>query len=224
MQPDQAVFDRWSGAAPFWEKHRDVIRQMFAPVTQALVDDARIGGGYAVLDIATGPGEPALNLARAVGPTGKVTATDLSEAMLAALRSNATAEGMTNVETRRCDAQQLPFADAEFDAVVCQFGLMFVPDKALAAREAHRVLKPGGLFLFNVWDAIEYNDLPRVARKVVTGFFEDNPPDFYDVPFSFCDPDCEFWWRDYWVPRYGETIGLEAAAGFGGGGVRDVHS
>ena len=60
MQQDQAVIDRWSGAAPFWEKHRETIRQMFAPVTQALIEDAAIASGHTVLDVATGPGEPAL--------------------------------------------------------------------------------------------------------------------------------------------------------------------
>ena len=72
MQSDQAVINGWSGAAPFWEKHREIIRQMFAPVTQALVEDGLIGSGHAVLDIATGPGEPALSVAALVGPEGKV--------------------------------------------------------------------------------------------------------------------------------------------------------
>src|SRR5436190_20225545 len=68
MQPDPADIARWSGAAPFWEKYRETIRQMFVPVTQALVEDGQIGSGHAVLDIATGPGEPALSVADLVGP------------------------------------------------------------------------------------------------------------------------------------------------------------
>ena len=63
MQPDQGVIDRWSGSAPFWEKHSEVIRQMFAPVTDALIEDAQIGSEQVVLDIAMGPGEPALSVA-----------------------------------------------------------------------------------------------------------------------------------------------------------------
>ena len=76
MQPDQEVLNRWSGSAPFWEKHREIIRQMFAPITQALVEDGQIASQQAVLDIATGPGEPALSLAAVVGPEGKIFGID----------------------------------------------------------------------------------------------------------------------------------------------------
>src|ERR1035438_6996112 len=72
MYPDQALINRWRGAAPFWEKHCEIIRLMFAPVTQALIEDGLIGRRHAVLDIATGPGEPALDVAALVGPEGKV--------------------------------------------------------------------------------------------------------------------------------------------------------
>ena len=70
MQPGQETISTWRNSAPFWEKHREVIRQMFAPVTQALVEDGLIGRGHTVLDIATGPGEPALTIAALVGPEG----------------------------------------------------------------------------------------------------------------------------------------------------------
>src|SRR5437588_4942511 len=86
MQPDQAVINRWNDAAPFWEKHREVIRQMFAPVTQALVEEALIGDRHTVLDIATGPGEPALTVAALVGPEGKVIGIDPVPEMVAAAR------------------------------------------------------------------------------------------------------------------------------------------
>jgi enediyne biosynthesis protein CalE5 len=86
MQPDQEVINRWSCSAPFWEKHREIIRQMFAPVAQALITDGQIGSGQAVLDIATGPGEPALTLAEVVGPQGKVLGIDPIPEMVAAAR------------------------------------------------------------------------------------------------------------------------------------------
>ena len=72
MRPDQEVISAWRDSARFWEKHREIIRQMFAPVTQSLVEDGLIVSGHAVLDIATGPGEPALTIAALVGPEGKV--------------------------------------------------------------------------------------------------------------------------------------------------------
>lgn len=92
-----------------------------------------------------------------------------------------------NVEWRQADATDLPFADQSFDAVVCQFGLMFVPDKAQAIGEVYRALKPGGKFVFNVWDAIEQNRFAHIAHATISRFFEDNPPDFYQIPFSFHD-------------------------------------
>src|ERR1700757_3005315 len=76
MQPEQEVINRWTGSAPYWEKHREIIRQMFTPVTDALVKDAQIGSGHHILDIATGPGEPALSLAAVVGSQGKVVGID----------------------------------------------------------------------------------------------------------------------------------------------------
>jgi SAM-dependent methyltransferase len=83
----------------------------------------------------------------------------------------------------------LPFGNQLFDAVVCQFGIMFVPDKALAAREAHRVLKPGGLFLFNVWDAMEHNELGQLTHQTIASYFDKDPPAFYEVPFGYHDQD-----------------------------------
>ena len=100
MQPDQAVINGWSGAAPFWEKHREIIWQMFAPVTQALVEEGLIGSGHAVLDIATGPGEPALTIAALVGPEGKVFGIDPAPEM---------------VEAARRETDHLGFRNAQFD-------------------------------------------------------------------------------------------------------------
>jgi ubiquinone/menaquinone biosynthesis C-methylase UbiE len=113
-------------------------------------------------------------------------ATDLNPGMIAyAQRKFGPTE---NVEWRGADAAALPFSDGSFDAVVCQFGLMFVPEKELAMREAYRVLKSGGVFLFNVWDSMEHNRFGQIAHKTIGSFFEVNPPTFYDIPFSFYDP------------------------------------
>ena len=83
------------------------------------------------------------------------------------------------MEADGCD---LPFHDRKFDAVVCQFGIMFVLDKALAARQAYRVLKRDGIFLFNVWDALKHNKLGELAHRTITSYFKKDPPTFYQVP------------------------------------------
>ena len=91
------------------------------------------------------------------------------------------------MEWLQADACSLPFDDQIFGPVVCDSGMMFVPDKALAAREAYRVLKPGGLFLFNTWDAMEHNELTRIAHETIASYFEKDPPAFYQVPFGYHD-------------------------------------
>src|SRR5438552_6558465 len=88
-----------------------------------------------------------------------------------------------NLQWQIADASALPFSDDSFDAVVCQFGLMFVPDKQSAVRECHRVLTSGGGFLFNVWDSIDRNPIAQITHKTVASFFDKDPPTFYEIPF-----------------------------------------
>src|ERR1700732_3468460 len=109
MQPEQEVINRWSGSAPFWEKHSEIIRQMFAPVTQALVEDGLIASRHTVLDIATGPGEPALSVAALVGTEGKVFGIDPVPEMVAAARREADHLGLRNAQFEVALADQLPF-------------------------------------------------------------------------------------------------------------------
>ena len=146
MQPDQDVVNRWSKSAHFWEKHREVIRGMFEPVTRALIQDAEISGGETVLDIATGPGEPALSLAGVVGPAGKVCGIDPIPGMIEAARRAAGSLEVKNVQFEVAFADHLPFSAGTFDAVVSRFGAMFFPAPADAVRETLRVLKPGRKF------------------------------------------------------------------------------
>src|ERR1700733_2095402 len=98
MRPDEEVIKRWRVSAPFWEKHRDIIRGMFAPITQALIEDAEIGTQDCVLDVATGPGEPALSVAAVVGPEGKVVGGDPIHGMIAAARTEAQRVGLQNAK------------------------------------------------------------------------------------------------------------------------------
>jgi ubiquinone/menaquinone biosynthesis C-methylase UbiE len=128
-----------------------------------------------VLEIAAGTGVVTRRLARLLPPDVEIVATDLNVPML----DQATAIGTTRaVQWRQADAMQLPLAEGEFDAVVCQFGAMFFPDKGRAFAEVRRVLRPGGLFLFNVWDRIEDNELADEVTRALAVMFPDDPPRF----------------------------------------------
>ncbi len=141
--------------------------------------------GMRVLETACGTGIVTERLVARLAGSGSLVATDLNEPMLA----YAAAKGLRTeyLEWRQADATKLPFADGSFDAVVCQFGLMFFPDKAAGVREAFRVLKPGGRFLVSVWDRLEDNPAPRITHETVAAFFTSDPPQFYTVPFSLHD-------------------------------------
>ena len=128
-----------------------------------------------ILEIAAGTGVVTRALASGLPGGVSIVASDLNRAML----DHASALGTTRaVEWRQADAMQLPFPDAAFDAVVCQFGVMFFPDKSRAFAEARRVLKPGGMFLFNVWDRIAENEFADSVTTALELVFPDDPPRF----------------------------------------------
>src|SRR4029077_12489610 len=90
-----------------------------------------------------------------------------------------------NVEFELADAAALPFADRIFDAIVCQFGVMFFPDKDKAYREAFRVLAPGGRYHFNVWDSFDFNPFARIVHETVGRFVGADVPRFYTIPSGY---------------------------------------
>jgi ubiquinone/menaquinone biosynthesis C-methylase UbiE len=189
MQRNEEVINRWSGSAQFWEKHRDIIRHMFAPVTEAIVEEARIGSGHSVLDIATGPGEPALTIASMVGPQGKVFGVDPIEDMVAAARREVSRLKLTNARFDVAFADHLPFPDDTFDAVVSRFGVMFFPSPLGAVREILRVLKPGRMMVFAVWHFAARNPFHCSLSRVVDRFVAPPTiePDALDT-FRFATP------------------------------------
>src|SRR6266404_1133795 len=158
---------------------------LFRPYAEDLVARLKLEENSSVLEVACGTGILTRILQDRLPATAKLVATDLNEPMIqTAAKKFRQGEA---IEWQQADASSLPFDDRSFDAVVCQFGIMFVPDKALSAHEAHRVLKPGGVFLFNVWDALEHNALGRIAHETISSFFEKDPPTFYQVPFGYHD-------------------------------------
>ena len=125
------------------------------PFRAALVDRLAAQPGERVLDLGTGPGEPAMTLGRQVGPTGHVTGVDLSERMVDLAQQVAQARGVGNVEFRVMDCAELAFPEASFDAAVSNFGFQIFTDPERAAREAHRVLRNGGRMAVSVWSTAD---------------------------------------------------------------------
>ena len=137
--------------------------------------------GMRVLETACGTGIVTEHLAGRLAGRGTLVATDLNAPMLAYAAAKLSTRA---VDWKEADATDLPFEDGAFDAVVCQFGLMFFPDKAAGVREAFRVLEPGGKFLVSVWDSLEDNPVARITHETVSAVFPDDPPQFYRIPFS----------------------------------------
>jgi SAM-dependent methyltransferase len=144
--------------------------------------------GMRILETACGTGIVTRRLLERLRGQGSIVATDLNEAMLEHGHAHIQADP-ARIAWQTADATKLPFPDGSFDAVVCQFGLMFFPDRAAGVHEAFRVLKPGGRYLFNVWDALARNPIQRIAHETAGGFFPADPPTFYLVPSSLHDPE-----------------------------------
>jgi SAM-dependent methyltransferase len=155
---------------------------IFADYAADMAQRAAAGDPARVLETAAGTGIVTRKLRDALPVDAHLTATDLNPPMLEIARAKFRAG--EQVEFRPADATALPFADASFEAVVCQFGLMFFPDKAKSFAEVFRVLVPGGRYLFSVWDSHRYNPFGRISHEVAGRFFPTDPPQFYGVPFS----------------------------------------
>src|SRR3984893_5021352 len=153
----EEVLREWRESAHYWQKHAGTIRTMFGPITQALIEDADISEGDAVLDVAGGAGEPSLTIAETVGPTGSVTCTDAAPEMVAAAESEAQRREITNVAFKQCAADSLPFESNSFDAVVSRLGVMFFPNPVAALREMLRVTKREGVITLAMWSKSELN-------------------------------------------------------------------
>lgn len=172
----------FSGSIPeLYDRHLGPV--LFEPYA---VDLARRlpPGAARVLEIAAGTGRLTRQLLRTLPAAGALLATDLNEPMLARA---AQLIADPRVTWRAADAQALPLGDGEFDAVVCQFGLMFAPDKPLALREMRRVLRKGGRLLLNTWDHLDRNEATKVLQDLALAAFPSDPPQFMQIPFSLPD-------------------------------------
>lgn len=181
---------RSADTAAYWEKHRETIRAMFHPVTEALIDEARIAPGDAVLDVATGSGEPALSIAEVIGPAGLVIGIDPLPGMIAAAEHAATDRHFSeNARFQVASADRVPFEADRFDSVVSRFGIMFFPSPVDCVRELLRVLKPNRPIIFAVWGYLERNPFHHVMAHVVDRYFPHEPlPTDAPEPFRFAEP------------------------------------
>ncbi len=167
-------YDRGLGPHIFEDYGREIARR------------AADRGAKRVLELAAGTGIVSRYLRDALPSEVELTVTDLNPPMLEVARNKF--NGADRVEFQPADAMDLPFDDNSFDLIVCQFGVMFFPDRPAAFSEARRVLRPGGHYLFNVWGSMARNPFSRIAYDAGAQFFPDDPPGFYKVPFGYHDP------------------------------------
>ena len=167
------LYDRHLGQTLFEPYAVDLVRR---------VADRAEGG---VLEMACGTGILTQNLRANLKPAVTLTATDLNPGMLDYARRKL--KDVKGINWRQADIAALPFPDASFNIAVCQFGLMFVPNKDRAFSEIRRVLMKGGLLAFSVWDRMENNSWGIIAHETVGGFFPNNPPQFFKEPCGFHD-------------------------------------
>ncbi|MEZ2333267.1 class I SAM-dependent methyltransferase [Mesorhizobium sp. RCC_202] len=167
---------------------RHMVPLIFEPYATDIARRAAAFSPLAVLEIAAGTGVVTRALATKLSPEARYVVTDLNQPMLDYAASRQGAD--SRLTWRQADAMKLPFEDAAFDLVCCQFGAMFFPDRPAAYREAKRVLKPGGRFLFNVWDRIEENIFANDVTNALARIFPDDPPRFLArTPHGYHDKD-----------------------------------
>jgi ubiquinone/menaquinone biosynthesis C-methylase UbiE len=166
---------------------RLLVPMIFEPYARDLAARVHALNPQTVLEIAAGTGAVTRAMAARLPAATRIVATDLNQPMLD--HAKAKQLGDARLTWRQADAQNLPFEDHGFDVVVCQFGAMFFPDKVRAYGEARRVLKPGGRYIFNVWDKISENDFADEVMKALAAYFPADPPRFMArTPHGYHEP------------------------------------
>jgi ubiquinone/menaquinone biosynthesis C-methylase UbiE len=164
---------------------RCMVPLVFEPYAEDLAARLASLGPSRVLELAAGTGAVTRRLAQALPGDTRIVATDLNPAMLAKAEAIGTCRPVT---WRQADAMELPFEDASFDAIACQFGWMFFPDRAQAFAEAKRVLRPGGVLLFSTWDRIDRNTFADAVSHALADLFPHDPPRFMArIPHGYHD-------------------------------------
>jgi len=219
----QAQHAQFTGNVPaFYDRHLGPV--IFEPHARDLARRIPTHEKIRVLETACGSGIVTRHVLDRLPATAKLTATDLNQAMVDHARAALPAD--PRLEWRTADAQKLPFPDGSFDALYMQFGIMFVPDKPLAMREAKRVLAPDGTLLLNAWDSFAQNAFARIMNELLHRLFPKDPITFYLTPFGDHDPDEhrrraeQAGFRDVRVEGVGFETTSESAEHFAAGLVR----
>lgn len=183
-QHDNQSDKLFAGSIPkFYEKY--LVPLIFESYANDLAQRLSAEPVSKVLELAAGTGVVTRAIVEALGTDVSIVATDLNQAML---DHGSSVLPAGNVVWRQADALELPFDDDIFDAVLCQFSVMFFPDRVKAYTEALRVLKPRGRFLFNVWDHISHNEFADTITESLTSMFPDDPPRFLArTPHGYSD-------------------------------------
>ncbi|MDH5508376.1 MAG: class I SAM-dependent methyltransferase [Anaerolineae bacterium] len=168
-------YDKYLGPLVFEEYSIDLASRLNIP------------DGGSLLEIAAGTGLATRHMRNSLPENVSITVTDLNEPMLEIAKKKFSSTN--NMHFQTADAANLSFDDASFDTIACQFGIMFFPDKQKCVNETFRILKPGGEFLFSVWDSYEHNTLIKLVNDTLVKMFPENPLPFLDVPLGYYNID-----------------------------------
>ena len=166
-QYKNAQREQWNKDGAAWRRWSPTLDGWYGEVTRQMLDLGHIQPGQRILDIAAGAGEPAVSAAERVGPSGYVLATDISEGIVELAREVARQRGLEQVDTRAMDGEAPDLPDASFDAVLCRFGLMYMPHPVTALRAWRRVLRPGGRVAVAVFSSPERNSWGALPASII---------------------------------------------------------
>jgi len=174
----------FSGSIPeYYDKYLGPL--LFEEYSIDLANRLQLPKGGALLELAAGTGRATMHIRKLLSNDISMMITDLKEVMLEIAKEKlADAE---NIDFQGVDATDLPFHNSTYDAIVCQFGIMFFPDKQKSFDEMFRVLKAKGSLTFSVWDSFKYNPMIKLVNDSLLGIFPENPPKFLDIPFGYFD-------------------------------------